>query len=160
MKRQFVLWILLVVLMITSACSSSKLSDEEKKAKEYRIALQVRNRDYTIETSRAIPMRGGSINLSYGYDLKISKDSVYAYLPYYGVVQSAPMGSDGGIRFATLMTDYNITPTKDGWNVRFRIDSREQKHDFMLSIFKNGRSSITVTPLQRDRITYWGEMKL
>ena len=159
MKRLFIQSMLLPVLLAISACGSSKLSDEEKRAKEWQIARQVESKNYTIEVSQANPMRGRFINLSYGYDLKISNDSVYAHLPYFGVARTAPLGN-GAIQFAAPMTLYTISPTKDGWSVRFRIEAREQKHDFTLDIFKNGKTSVTVSPLQRDPISFWGEIKM
>ncbi len=160
MKRLFIPGLIILFVLTLSACSSSKTPSADEQAKSQKISQQVENKKYTIEVDRAMPMRGRAINLSYGYDLKISNDSAYAYMPYFGVAQSAPYGGgEGGIKFATLMKEYTISPAKDGWDIRFKVDTKDYNYEFYLNIFKNGSSMVSVNSYQRDQISFTGNLK-
>lgn len=158
MKPYLYLSAALLLAITMWACNSSKVPSEKELAKEQNIREKVEQKDFSIEVTQANPMRGKSINLSFGYDLKMKNDSVYAYLPYYGVAHSAPYGGDGGIKFATLMTDYTLFPIKDGWDIRFKANTREYNYDVLLNVFKNGSSTISVTTYQRDPISFYGRI--
>ncbi|MHB9143195.1 MAG: DUF4251 domain-containing protein, partial [Paludibacter sp.] len=83
-------------------------------------------------------------------------------LPYYGVAFVAPYGiSDGGIKFSEPAIEYSIIPNKknNGWDIRFKITTKEYQYQFFVNIFNNGRSSFTVSSNQRDAISFTGELK-
>jgi len=58
------------------------------------------------------------------------------------------------------MIEYSETANKrkDGWNIRFKINSGEYHYDLLLDVFKNGRSSLHVNSYERDPITFYGEL--
>lgn len=145
--------------MLIPACNTSRTPSAEEQAREQRITEKVENRDFTIEVTQANPMRGKNIHLSYGYDLRIKNDSAFAYLPYFGVVRSAPYGGDGGIKFETEMQNFQITQVKDGWNIRFKARDRGNDYDFLLNVFKNGSSTISVNSQYRDPISFYGNVR-
>ncbi len=154
---------LFLIICLLTACSTSKNPSQHQLMKEQEVSDKVQARNYVIEVDQALPMRGRSISLSYGYDLKIKNDSTIAYLPYFGVAQSAPYGGgEGGIKFAAPMENYQITPKKkgDGWDVKFKVNVPDYNYEFIIDIFKNGSSSIFVNSYQRDAITFNGDMKL
>jgi len=94
--------------------------------------------------------------------LRIKNDSAFAYLPYFGVAYSAPYGSsEGGIKFAEPMNDYVITPNKksNGWDIRFKIRSKEDVYEIFMNIFNNGSALFSVTSQKRDMISFSGEIK-
>jgi hypothetical protein len=96
------------------------------------------------------------------YDLRIINDSAFAYLPYFGVAYSAPYGSsEGGIKFAEPMTDYAIASNKksNGWDIHFKIRSKEDVYEIFMNIFNNGSSLFSVTSQKRDMISFSGEIK-
>ncbi|HEY6914384.1 MAG TPA: DUF4251 domain-containing protein, partial [Paludibacter sp.] len=89
-------------------------------------------------------------------------DSVFAFLPYFGVAHVAPMNpSEGGIKFAEPMINYTVTANKKstGWDIRFRVKSKESVYDIGMDIFNNGSATITVNSYERDVITFNGEIK-
>ncbi|MDO9152652.1 MAG: DUF4251 domain-containing protein [Paludibacter sp.] len=157
MKSQFLLPIL-VVLLHLSSCSSSKTTPETTR----KVTQQIENKDFSIKVNYAVPMRMKQVYLTSDYDVRIKNDSAFAFLPYYGVAHVAPMNtSEGGIRFAEQMTDYTIRPNKkhDGWEISFKVKTREYHYQLYLSIFNNGSSSVTINSYERDAISFYGELK-
>lgn len=155
---------LLLSISVTAAilaalsCSSVKATSETVDG----VTKQVEGKDYTIEARYANPMRGKTIPLSYGYELKVKADSAFANLPYFGVAQKAPYGAaDGGIKFAEPMSGYTVKPNRknNGWEVSFKVKTRDYAYDFTVNIFNNGNASFTVSSTDRDVISYNGNIK-
>src|SRR5690606_28133322 len=78
--------------------------------------------EYVFHARTALPQRGRANFLDARYDLTVSKDSVVAYLPYFGRAYSAPIGSDkGGIQFTSTDFDYIVEKKKKRrWEIRIR----------------------------------------
>jgi len=156
MKSQFIN-VSLLVLFFMSSCTLTKTTPEIINE----ITRKVQAKDYIIEVRSANPFRMRTVHLSADYDLRILNDSAFAYLPYFGVAHIAPYGGDGGIVFGEPISDYTIIPNikNNGWDIRFKVKSKENIYDFYISIFNNGSSSITVNSYNRDVINFIGEIK-
>ena len=149
---------MIMLLAVASSCSSIKATPEAISA----ITKQVESKNYTIDVNMAKPLRGKVIPLTSSYELSVKSDSAYAYLPYFGVAQWAPYGStDGGIKFDEPMKDYSIKPNKksNGWDISFKVDTKDYVYEVSLSIFNNGNTSFTVNSSNRDVISFTGEVK-
>lgn len=147
----------LVVLLYLSSCSTTKNTIETVQ----QITQKVEGKDFTIKVNYALPMRMKQIALTSDYDLKIKNDSAFAFLPYYGVAHVAPMNpSESGIKFNEKLTDYNIRQNKkkDGWEISFKVKTRENNYQIYLNIFNTGSSTITINSYERDAITFYGNI--
>src|SRR3981081_4677218 len=61
------------------------------------------SRQFVFKAETAIPLRGGTRYLTSDYDMKVSKDSVVADLPFFGRAYSPPIDpSKGGIPFTSV----------------------------------------------------------
>lgn len=148
-----------IAMMIATSCASVNTATPEVTNL---IKNKVAAKNYTIDARMANPMRGKAIVLNYGYELQIKADSAYAYLPYYGVAQRAPYGNtDGGIKFDEPMKDYTIKSKKkdNGWDISFKVETKDYNYELNLSIFNNGNASFTVNTVDRDVISFTGEVK-
>jgi len=157
MKTQLI-YIVCLMMFFISSCSSLKTAPETIKE----VTRKVESKDFTVVVNYANPMRMKPIYLTSEYDLRIKNDSAFAFLPYFGVAHVAPMNSnEGGIKFAESMTNFTVMPNKKstGWDIRFRVKSRESVYNISMSIFNNGSSMITVNSYERDMITFSGEIK-
>lgn len=157
MKAHFI-YLVCFVLFFMVSCSSLKTTPETIKE----ITRKVEAKDFTVSVNYANPMRMKSVYLTSEYDLRIKNDSVFAFLPYYGVAHVAPMNpGEGGIKFAEPVAGYTITPNKksNGWDIRFRVKARESVYDINMTVFNNGSAMFTVNPYDRDAITFNGEIK-
>ncbi len=157
MKTQLI-YSTFVLLFFMTACSSIKTATETIGE----ITRKVESKDFTISVHYANPLRMRQVLLTSEYDLHVKNDSAFAYLPYFGVAYTAPYGgSEGGIRFAEPMTDYVISPNKksNGWDIHFKIRTKEYAYEIFMNAFNNGRASFSITSQQRDMISFSGEIK-
>ena len=116
---------------------------------------------YRFIAQTAIPMGGATRHLSGGdYDLTVSKDTVIAYLPYFGRAYSAPIGSgQGGIQFTSTKFDYVVTPTKKGgWDISIKPKDVQDVTQLNLSVSSAGYASLQVTSVNRQSISFNGEV--
>ena len=138
-----------------SLYSQSKKEREEQKAKE--IKEMIENGRFTIEVDRALPMGGRTVHLTTPYSLEMRGDSAISYLPYFGRAYSLPYGGGDGMRFEESITDYQSTFDKKGTaRIKFVARTKEDTFRFDVQVFSNGSAIISVTPTNRQNITYQG----
>ena len=150
---------IIVMLVFVTSCSSLKTTPESIRE----ITRRVESKDYAVVVNYANPMRWKQIYLNSEYDVRIKNDSAFAYLPYFGVAYSAPYGGgEGGIKFAEPMMDYAIKSNKkgDGWDIRFKVKGIYDGFEISMNIFNNGNSMITISSINKDPITFTGELKI
>lgn len=153
-------------LLITSICvafaackSVQGLSKEEKSAL---ITNKLESQNYTFTPRTAIPVSGKTINLTPSYySLRVTNDSVIAFLPYFGRAYTAPMDpSEGGIKFTSTDFKYQIGERKKGmWNISIETSDTQARARLTLSVSDNGYASLTVLDNNRQSISFYGEIE-
>ena len=135
----------------------------------------VEGKTYTFVATSAIPLNstdinnilskmggnagGGMINLSgASYDVKITADSVVAYLPYYGRSYNAPLNrDDSGFKFLSKDFTYSSkNRKKGGWEVIINTKDTKESPRLSFSISENGYGSLIITSNNKQSITYNG----
>lgn len=148
-------------IIIFSLCSCKVIKSDIENVDK--ISKSIENKLFTVSFNYVNPMRMQSIALTSEYTLTIKGDSAFAYLPYYGVVHTAPFNmSDGGIKFASAMQklDKRLNKKHDGWEIRFKIDKPEYHYNLHLTVYKNGSSTLQVNSYDKDPISYFGEIEI
>lgn len=150
--------IALAAILLVSCKATNSLSTEERKAQ---IENNISSMNYTFVPRTALPMGGQSINLTYSFSLKVSKDTIDAYLPYFGRAYTAPIDpSQGGIKFVSTDFEYKISEKKKGmWNVDIVTKDTREKTVMNLSISETGGATLSVNDNNRQSITFYGELK-
>lgn len=150
--------ILLVSVLFFGCKTSEKLSKEEVIT---RITEKVENRNYTFVAQRAFPMGGRSINITYNYSLKVSNDTITAYLPYFGRAYTAPMSSDdNGIKFTSTDFEYSTSEKNKGmWDIRIKTNDNQKRYQLSLSIGEKGDATLNVQDTHRQAITFYGQIE-
>jgi hypothetical protein len=150
------LLLLCTVSLSTIAQKTTRKEREAKKIAEIKAMVEANN--YVFKAQSANPMRGGTYNLTSEYDLRISKDTLIAYLPYYGQAYQAPMDpTDGGIHFtSTRFTSNTTEDKKGGWEISFKTADAKGVERIFLSISVDGYAQLRVTSTNRDPITFQG----
>ncbi|MGZ3767702.1 MAG: DUF4251 domain-containing protein [Mucilaginibacter sp.] len=158
--------IFLLVLIVSaglSAANAQTTKKDKQAAKEAAIKINVEGRHYTFEANYVLPQRGGARQLTETYyDLRVTKDSVIAYLPYFGRAYfDVPYGGgDGGIKFTSTKFDYKVNPKKKGgWEIVIKPTDAKNINSLTLNISTAGYASLSVSSANRDFITYDGYLK-
>ena len=95
------------------------------------------------------------------YSLEIRNDSVYSYLPYFGVAYNVPYGGGKGLNFSAPLSEYTSTYSKKGnAKITLKVRNEEDNYLYNITIYPNGSSNIQVTPTNRQSISFSGEMDL
>jgi hypothetical protein len=146
------------------ACSAFA-QNSKKEQKQEEIKNMMTNGHYIFEADYAIPQSGAGRQLTSLYDLKISKDSVIAYLPYFGRAYLAPNPGDdleGGIKFSTANFNYVQKQSKKGsWEISIKpkdtnLTNWRDVQQMQLDVSANGYASLIVISSNRDAITFNG----
>lgn len=107
--------ILLGLICLTVAMPTTAQNRNEKKERTERAVKEaIAAKQYKINVDRMQPMRGGSRNLTTNYTLEIRNDSVFSYLPYFGVAYNAPYGGGKSLNFNASITGYTTRALKKG----------------------------------------------
>lgn len=149
-----------------------KVNAQTDKATTLRI---VEEKNYVFVATNAIPtnstdisnvMRkmsgntgGATINLTgSSYDVQITKDSVVAYLPYYGRSYSAPINpEDNGYKFTAKNFTYNAVKTKKGdWDISINTKDVKDNVRMTLNISAGGYATLSVVSNNKQSIMYNG----
>ncbi|MDL2243927.1 DUF4251 domain-containing protein [Parabacteroides sp. OttesenSCG-928-J18] len=139
--------------------AQSKKEKKEALAKE--VKEQVESGSFTIEVDRALPMSGRAVHLTSSYSLELKDDSVRSYLPYFGRAYSVPYGGGDGLHFSAEMTEKDLKYDKKGnAEIRFQAKTSEDNYSFDVKVFTNGNASIQVRPVNRQSISFNGNLKL
>lgn len=129
-------------------------------AKQDEVTQLVDSGRYTFVAERAIPLSGRARFLTSEYYLSVSKDSVQAFLPYFGRAYTAPIDpSKGGIQFISTQFEYKIKDDKrNGWNIVVTPNDVRDIQKLSLHIFTNGNASLQVISNDRQSISFNGHI--
>ena len=137
-------------------------AQQKKQDKEAMIKNAVEAKDYVFTPQTAMPAGGNTRQLTYDFDLRVSKDTVVSNLPYFGRAYSAPINpSQGPLNFTTTKFDYTVNDRKKGgWDIMIKThDLQQDQVQFTMSIFENGNASVTVNSTNRQPIVYNGYIR-
>lgn len=149
---------ILLIIPFLAACVSQKA----KLAQEKAVSEALQNNKIQFVAQQAIPMRMKSIQLIDSYGITISKDSLHCNLPYYGVAQNAPYGaSDSGLNFNTTHFTLHKSEQKNGnYIINLQIEGQPMINKMSLNISPSGSTTLTVNSVNRDPISFFGDLKL
>lgn len=155
-------WIYLL-LLIVSGCGVTQQSSRQKAVQRLDTASTVahvlESRTWEAEMTYVMPLRMRMRYLQDRYGLKLSGDTLYSNLPYYGRAYSIPYGGGKGLVFQAPIQDYQLNYSKKGF-ARLNIDVRndEDRYTYQLDVFMNGHVDLVVRSQQRDPISFSGKL--
>jgi ABC-type oligopeptide transport system substrate-binding subunit len=154
-------------LMLMTSCfyvAGAQTKTEKKAAKVDGISKLINNKNYVFKANMANPSGGiQSRVLTSDYDLTVSKDTIVAYLPYFGRAYLTDYNSatDGGIKFTSTDFSYKLIQNKKG-SYEILITPKSSLSDpravqsMRLYVSPDGYASLQVTSLNRDPISFDG----
>ena len=156
--------ILAICVVGVSAQETEKKSKKELKAEKEAKKIEetkalVESKMFVFDARTANPMKGSTKTLTSDYDVRITKDSIYSYLPYYGVAYTASYGgTDSPMIFDKPFDTINMEKTKKGYTVEVDVKNGNDKLDFSFYISENGTTTLSVSSTNRQSITYYGDV--
>ncbi|MCF8363835.1 MAG: DUF4251 domain-containing protein [Prolixibacteraceae bacterium] len=163
-KYSLLVFILLAISFSAFAQQEQKTRKEIRQEKKEKIAARVDSmvtaKDYVFMARSAHPMSMPVVNLTSEYDLKVSGDSVFVYLPYYGRAYRVDyMSNEGGIKLDALHEEYSAKKDDDGYEISFEAEGDSDTYTFNLSVFESGYASLHVSSYNRQSISFNGIIK-
>lgn len=157
---------LLTVCLVVAACSSSRLTPQEKALIKQQQAQYVINSitdsHFVIQVDRVTPRRGMGHALSYGYSLVVKGDTIISHLPYFGQAYSLPFNGGAGLNFEAKIDDLQaVRNNKKAFN-RIEITTHNSEDTFLyiVEVFDNGKAHIEVRSRRRETINFDGYLDM
>lgn len=154
------------LLLVAAVCLMQHANAQDSKKakdslKEAAVKTMIDEQRFIFNVQSVKPMKSGTRQLSPGYTLSVSKDTIISDLPYFGRMYQAPIGSsDGGIKFtSTDFTYVRKLRKKGGWDIEIKPKESSSVQDIFLTVFENGNASIDLNCKDRQPISYSGEIE-
>jgi hypothetical protein len=147
-----------ILCLAIGLASTTTVPAQDKKTE---IKDLVDARSYVFKAQTMLPMGGRSRQLTSDYDVKVAKDSIVSYLPYFGRAYTAPLDpSKGGIQFKSKDFEYTATnKRKGGWDIVIKPKDAEDVRQMSLSISEDGYGSLQVLSNNRQPIIFNGYIR-
>jgi hypothetical protein len=157
-KMQFFFAAASLIFLFNTNLTAQDAKQQKQNSKDSAIKALIDAQHYSFEAQTALPTGARARELTPGYELKVRKDTIEAYLPYFGRAYTATIGTtDGGIQFKT--TDFKYTATeskKSGWDITIVPKNARDTRQLMLQISKAGYASVQVISNNRQSISFNG----
>ncbi len=117
--------------------------------------------DFTFKATYAYPTGFHHLYLSPTYDVKVVRDTIESCLPYYGRAYTAPIDPrEGGYRFTSTSFEYRVRHgrKKDSWEAVITLHDLDRPIKFHFNIWGNGKAWLNVTDVNRQSISFQGEI--
>ena len=145
-------------LMIATFTFGQNKQPSKAEIKAMKVENTVQSGRYEIYVNQVHPMGGAVRHLTSSYSVRVSGDSAYVYLPYFGRAYSAPYGGEGGINVTNVMDDYKLNKKKKNYSIDFKAKGANDVYRFSIDMSTNGSASIRVTCNNRQAISYLGDL--
>lgn len=142
-------------------CGASQSATDKARQAQF-LSEQIKSFNFEFIATYAYPQNFKPVYLSSSYDVKVSPDTVQAYLPYYGRAFSAPMDpSEGGIKFISTDFKYEIEKGRKAGNWIIKIITADTNRPFELNfnLWDNGSGSLNVQDRDRQNISFKGSVE-
>jgi hypothetical protein len=151
----------LLFLFNTGLVSAQDAKNQKQQDKQAAIKALIDLQHYSFQAQTALPLTMKMRQLTPGYELKVRKDTIEAYLPYFGRAYTATIGtSDGGIQFK--VTDFKYTSTeskKGGWDITIVPKNAGDTRELMLHVSQSGYASLYVKSNNKQDISFSGDIE-
>ncbi len=163
MKKIYLAILFFAMIIPLQAQSKKELKEQKAKENYAKTKELVNSKNFVFEADWASTQKGRRINLTTNPNfLKVQGDQVIADMPYFGVAQSAiGYSGDAGIKFETAPEKYSVDFNDGKYKITVKFDARNKSENFntVLTIFKNGNASLSISSNSRNHISYDGKVK-
>lgn len=159
-KYQVSIVMALLAAVLLGGCATSEGRAAQKAEQVKKVTAALNRRQYKIAIARMYPMNGPSKTVTYGYSVEVKNDSLFSYLPYFGRAYNVPYGGGKGLNFSAPIGSYQEEVAKNGKRrIEIGLTNEEDTYLYILEVFDNGSSTVSVMSRQREQISYSGDME-
>ena len=159
-KYQVSIVMALLAAVLLGGCATSEERAAQKAEQVKKVTAALNRRQYKIAIARMYPMNGPSKTVTYGYSVEVKNDSLFSYLPYFGRAYNVPYGGGKGLNFSAPIGSYQEEVAKNGKRrIEIGLTNEEDTYLYILEVFDNGSSTVSVMSRQREQISYCGDME-
>ncbi|MEO5945152.1 MAG: DUF4251 domain-containing protein [Ferruginibacter sp.] len=158
MKNLIKISVLLFIVSLTTNNCFAQHSDIDKKEL---INDMLNSQKFVFVPEYVSPMAGQGRVLTSPYSLEITKDTVKADMPYFGVAYTAPINPENaGIYFTSTKFNYDMSNGKQGRKeISIKTKDVHNARTIFLTVFSNGKATLNVTDQNRQPISFNGYIK-
>ena len=140
---------------------SKKQLKAEKKAQQIKkIRDIVASKNFIFKAESVNPVNSGTKKLTSDFGIEVRNDSIFSYMPYYGnsysrdytSFKNSPMG------FMQPIESYRQIRRKSGYAIDIKVKIEHDVIDLTFHISKTGITSVSASSINRQNITYTGEI--
>jgi len=157
--------LMILSVSIISAQETEKKSKKQIKAEQKALKIQqikdvVDNKNFVFKATSVIPKNEKTRTLTSEFGIEVRVDSIFSYMPYFGNAYSRDYTSftDSPMGFMQPIESYKKTKTKSGYDVDIKVINDKDVIDLAFHISKTGSASLTASSLNRQAISYMGEI--
>lgn len=148
---------IVVVLAVFYGCSNTRKIQADPPLDSTALKNMIDSQNFVFIARYVNPWNGRKRDLTTGYELSVSKDSLISYLPFFGRGYTAPISpSDVDFDFISTKFTYTVTPARRGWNISIKTQDQTYLRELYFRIFDNANASLNVTSMDRSAISYDG----
>lgn len=115
---------------------------------------------FRIRITQMYPQYRRSIPITSYFSLTLRHDSVFSDLPYFGEAYVAQLPNDRGLIFEAPVQELKFTPAKKGkTEISFQARHNSDIFTYYVTLWNNGLADIRVQAVQRQSISYHGELE-
>lgn len=152
-----------------AACAPQQQATSSASA----VSDAVTARNYTFVATSVFPTEDSRFNprllfpnasnlyqLTSRYDVRVTPDSVIAYLPFFGRSYTAPMDpTKGGIKFTSTRFDYKKTQRKNNYEIEITPRDDREVRSLYLTVAPSGFASLRVLSVNKTPISFNGNVE-
>jgi hypothetical protein len=165
MKSIYFILSLVFSILLVNAQEPVKKSKKELKAEKAELQKDavkklVESKSFVFDARTVFSATAGNVTISYPYNVKLDKDSIHSFLPYYGRAYTVEYGTnDSPMVFNLPLQEMEIIKEKrKGYRVNVKVKKGMDNILFSFSISETGSTTLTVNSTNRQVITYYGDI--
>lgn len=118
-------------------------------------------KEFKVDIRQVIPRVGQTVTPTSPYSIEVNNDMLISHLPYIGRATNIAYGGGEGLNFTAPIKGYETVLTRNNkLTLTFRAKSSDDSFTYTLIIFDNGNVSMTVQGINRESISFTGEIIL
>lgn len=146
---------LLVMAFVIAGFITQASGNEAEKIRETKELIE--SGKFKFEAQSLFSSTFGHNNISYGYELELTNDSAYSYLPFMGEAYSSDFNGESGIKFSEPVENYTLEEKKKGgYIIKFKVDADKENYKMYLDVSETGYASLRVISLYKEGISFNG----